>query len=274
MRIEDATPGTKPRSAPSPALPPLVVKGKKLTVPVVQGGMGVGVSLHPLAGAVAREGGLGVVSSAAIDRVVSKRLGRKVGTYEAVREEIAASKSQGGLAGINIMVALQRDFADPVRGAIDAGADAIISGAGLPTSLPAIQDPGDRDTPAEVRESLAVQPGQTVVDATRRLKESALKICYHMMPGLPGSTPERDLEGFRTIFEDSRFKPDMLKIYPTLVVKGTRLYDWWKRGEYTPLTTEDAAELVSKVMEITPPWARIMRVQRDIPLPRSRNRYL
>ena len=115
MRIEDATPGTKPRSAPSPALPPLIVKGKKLTVPVVQGGMGVGVSLHPLAGAVAREGGLGVVSSAAIDRVVSKRLGRKVGTYEAVREEIAASRSQGGLAGINIMVALQRDFADSVR---------------------------------------------------------------------------------------------------------------------------------------------------------------
>ncbi|MDP2899730.1 MAG: tRNA uridine(34) 5-carboxymethylaminomethyl modification radical SAM/GNAT enzyme Elp3, partial [Candidatus Bathyarchaeota archaeon] len=60
-----------------------------------------------------------------------------------------------------------------------------------------------------------------VVDATARLKDSALKICYHMMPGLPGSSPERDLEGFRTIFEDPRFKPDMLKIYPTLVVKGT-----------------------------------------------------
>ncbi len=109
---------------------------------------------------------------------------------------------------------------------------------------------------------------QTVVDATRRLKDSALKICYHMMPGLPGSSPERDLEGFHAIFEDPRFKPDMLKIYPTLVVKGTRLYDWWKRGEYTPLTTEDAVELVSKVMAITPPWVRIMRVQRDIPLPR------
>lgn len=143
MRIVDALTATKPRSGPQPALPPLVIKGKKLTVPIVQGGMGVGVSLHPLAGAVAREGGLGVVSSAAIDRVVSKRLGRKVATYQAVREEIAASKSQGGLAGINVMVALQRDFADSVRGAIDAGADAIISGAGLPTSLPGIQPPGD-----------------------------------------------------------------------------------------------------------------------------------
>jgi elongator complex protein 3 len=109
---------------------------------------------------------------------------------------------------------------------------------------------------------------QDVVDATAYLKDSALKICYHMMPGLPSSSPEKDLEGFRAIFEDPRFKPDMLKIYPTLVVKGTRLYDWWRNGEYTPLTTEDAAELVSKVMEITPPWVRIMRVQRDIPLPR------
>jgi nitronate monooxygenase len=143
MRIEDAAPGSKPRAGPQPALQPLVIKGRKLSVPIVQGGMGVGVSLHPLAGAVAREGGLGIVSSAAIDRVVSKRLGRKVGTYEAVREEIAASKSHGGLAGINIMVALQRDYADSVRGAIDAGADAIISGAGLPTSLPCIQPPRD-----------------------------------------------------------------------------------------------------------------------------------
>jgi elongator complex protein 3 len=109
---------------------------------------------------------------------------------------------------------------------------------------------------------------QTVVDATKCLKDSALKICYHMMPGLPGSNAERDLEGFRTIFEDPRFKPDMLKIYPTLVVKGTRLYEWWKRGEYMPLETEEAAELVSRIMEITPPWVRIMRVQRDIPLPR------
>jgi elongator complex protein 3 len=109
---------------------------------------------------------------------------------------------------------------------------------------------------------------QDVIDATVHLKDSALKICYHMMPGLPGSSPERDLEGFRTIFEDPCFKPDMLKIYPTLVVKGTRLYDWWKRDEYTPLETEEAAELVSKVMEITPPWVRIMRVQRDIPLQR------
>jgi len=109
---------------------------------------------------------------------------------------------------------------------------------------------------------------QDVTDATARLKDSAIKICYHMMPGLPSSTLEKDFEGFKAIFEDSRFKPDMLKIYPTLVVKGTRLYDWWKKGEYKPLSTEEAAELISRIKEITPPWVRIMRVQRDIPLPR------
>jgi len=107
---------------------------------------------------------------------------------------------------------------------------------------------------------------QDVVDGTRRLKDSALKVCYHMMPGLPGSTPERDLEGFRKIFEDPYFKPDMLKIYPTLVVKGTKLYEWWRRGEYTPLTTDEAVELVARVKEMAPPWVRIMRVQRDIPV--------
>jgi len=126
-----------------PHLPPLKIKGKLLTVPIVQGGMGVGVSLHPLASAVAREGGLGLLSSAALDRLVSRRLGREVDTYEAVRDEMALARCQGGFAGINIMVALQRDYVASVKGAIDGGADAIVAGAGLPTSLPAIHPPRD-----------------------------------------------------------------------------------------------------------------------------------
>jgi nitronate monooxygenase len=105
--------------------------------------MGVGVSLHPLARAVAREGGLGIISSACIDRLVSKRNNKKLNTYESVYEEVSLSKIPGGFAGINIMGALARDFNDSVKGALDAGADAIISGAGLPLSLPAIQPPKD-----------------------------------------------------------------------------------------------------------------------------------
>jgi len=103
--------------------------------------MGVGVSLAPLAQAVAREGGVGVVSSACLDRLVSKRTGKKMSTYEATYEEISLAKASGGVVGINIMVALVRDYEDSVKGALDAGADVIISGAGLPLHLPSIQPP-------------------------------------------------------------------------------------------------------------------------------------
>jgi nitronate monooxygenase len=123
--------------------PPLTIKGKTISFPIVQGGMGVGVSLHPLARAVAREGGAGVVSSACLDRLVSKRMGKRYNSYEAAYEEISLSKAAGGYAGINIMGALVRDYSDSVKGALDAGVDCIISGAGLPLTLPAIQPPRD-----------------------------------------------------------------------------------------------------------------------------------
>ncbi len=113
-----------------------------------------------------------------------------------------------------------------------------------------------------------VKRGHTVkdvVEATRVLKDSGLKVVYHLMPGLPGSSFERDLEGFERVFTDSDFKPDMIKIYPCLVLRGTRVYEWWRRGEYTPYSTEEAVRLVAEVKKMVPPWVRIMRVQRDIP---------
>lgn len=124
---------------------PLVIKNKKVEPEIIQGGMGVGVSLAPLASAVAKEGGVGVISSAALDRIVSRRIGRKVNTYEAARIEVANTKTMSnyGLVGINIMCALVEDYEDSVRGALDAGVNFIISGAGLPLGLPSIQDPGD-----------------------------------------------------------------------------------------------------------------------------------
>ena len=125
------------------ALPSLSSKEKRIRVPIIQGGMGVGVSLSPLASAVADEGGVGIVSSAALDRLVTKRTGKKHTSYEATFEEISQAKAKGGVSGINIMVALLQDYEDSVKGAIDAGADAIISGAGLPLNLPAIQHPGE-----------------------------------------------------------------------------------------------------------------------------------
>ncbi|MHA1917330.1 MAG: tRNA uridine(34) 5-carboxymethylaminomethyl modification radical SAM/GNAT enzyme Elp3 [Candidatus Ranarchaeia archaeon] len=113
-----------------------------------------------------------------------------------------------------------------------------------------------------------VKRGHTVddvVQATRRLKDAGLKINYHLMPNLPGSTPEKDKKMFREIFTDNRFKPDMLKIYPTLVLKGTSLYDLWKEGKYKSYSLETTISILSDMMEIIPNWIRIQRVQRDIP---------
>jgi elongator complex protein 3 len=85
------------------------------------------------------------------------------------------------------------------------------------------------------------------------------------MPGLPGSSSERDLGTFRKIFTDSNFKPDMMKVYPCLVLKGTKIYDWYQERTFRPYTNEEAADLIAEVKKIVPPWMRIMRVQRDIP---------
>ena len=105
-----------------------------------------------------------------------------------------------------------------------------------------------------------------VAEATRVAKEKGLKICYHIMPGLPGSSPEKDVESFRTMFEDERFRPDMLKIYPTLVVKGTPLYEKWKSGDYHPYNTQEAVEVIAQMKALAPPYVRIQRIQRDIPV--------
>lgn len=106
---------------------------------------------------------------------------------------------------------------------------------------------------------------QDVIEATRTLKDAGLKVAYHLMPGMPGSDFQRDLEAYRKIFTDANFKPDMIKIYPCLVLGGTRLHDWWKQGKYSPYTTEEAAELICELKRHIPAWIRIMRVQRDIP---------
>jgi elongator complex protein 3 len=104
-----------------------------------------------------------------------------------------------------------------------------------------------------------------VAEATRIMKDAGLKVVYHLMPGLPGSSFERDIHGFKEIFTNSLFKPDMIKLYPCLVIKGTKVYDWWIRGDYRPYTTEEAAQLIAELKKFVPPWVRIMRVQRDIP---------
>lgn len=113
-----------------------------------------------------------------------------------------------------------------------------------------------------------VKRGHTVEDviqATRIVKDSGLKLCYHMMPGLPGMDLKSDLRMFYEVFESEDFKPDMLKIYPCLVLEKTELYTLWENHRYQPYNTEELIEFLLKVMEKIPPWIRIQRIQRDIP---------
>ena len=96
-------------------------------------------------------------------------------------------------------------------------------------------------------------------------RDAGLKVTAHMMPGLPGSDPETDLGDMRRLFEDESFKPDMMKVYPTLVVVGTSMERQYHAGMYEPLTLEAAVELLSDVKRYVPRWHRIMRIQREIP---------
>jgi elongator complex protein 3 len=110
--------------------------------------------------------------------------------------------------------------------------------------------------------------GHTVEETARAnavLRDAGLKVGFHMMPGLPGSSPSEDLEDFRHLFEGERFQPDYLKIYPALVVEGTEAFEMYQRGEYEPLWDEEAADLVSKIKALLPKHVRLQRVQRDIP---------
>ncbi len=107
---------------------------------------------------------------------------------------------------------------------------------------------------------------QNSIEATQISKDAGLKVCYHLMPGLPGVSFEQEKEVFDIIFNDPSFKPDMLKIYPTLVVKGTELYKNWINNDYQPLDTNHAVELIAYLKTKIPPWVRIQRIQRDIPV--------
>ncbi|MBW2987667.1 tRNA uridine(34) 5-carboxymethylaminomethyl modification radical SAM/GNAT enzyme Elp3 [Candidatus Woesearchaeota archaeon] len=106
---------------------------------------------------------------------------------------------------------------------------------------------------------------KTTVASFQILKDLGFKINAHYMPGLPGVSMKKDLEGMKKLFSDECFRPDMMKIYPCMVVRGTELYEKWKKGEYNPLSTSDAAKLIANFKKYVPSYCRIMRVQRDIP---------
>ncbi len=110
--------------------------------------------------------------------------------------------------------------------------------------------------------------GHTVEDVVRSsalLRQNALKVHYHWMPGLPGSSPEEDLLLSAMMFDDERFRPDGIKLYPTMVVEGTELETWHKEGRYQPYNMETMLDLIAHIKALVPKYVRISRVLRDIP---------
>ena len=103
-----------------------------------------------------------------------------------------------------------------------------------------------------------------VVESFQIAKDAGYKIVAHMMPGLPTMTPEGDIADFKKLFEDSELKPDMLKIYPSLVLENTPLFDEYKNENYHPYSDEDMIRVLTEVKKNIPKWVRIMRVQREI----------
>ncbi len=106
---------------------------------------------------------------------------------------------------------------------------------------------------------------EDVVKATTLLREHGFKVYYHWMPGLPGSTPQEDLELSRKLFADDSFRPDGLKLYPTMVVEGTELERWYQEGRYQPYDVNTMVNLLAEIKTIVPRYVRISRVLRDIP---------
>jgi len=98
-------------------------------------------------------------------------------------------------------------------------------------------------------------------------KDCGFKVVSHMMPDLPNCDYERDLEGFKEYFSSPDFRSDGLKLYPTLVIRGTGLYELWRTGRYVNYTPEQLVELIAQVLALIPPWTRVYRIQRDIPMP-------
>ena len=103
-----------------------------------------------------------------------------------------------------------------------------------------------------------------VIESFQISKDAGYKIVAHMMPGLPTMTPKGDIADFKRLFSDSQLRPDMLKIYPSLVIENTPMYQEYKDGKYVPYSNEEMIQVLTEVKKDIPKWVRIMRVQREI----------
>ena len=104
-----------------------------------------------------------------------------------------------------------------------------------------------------------------VIDATKKLRDAGFKVGYHIMPGLPGSNPKKDLRLFKKLFLDEKFKPDQLKLYPCQVMPGSELENWYYAHKYKPYSREQIEDILIKMLKAIPRYCRVMRVMREIP---------
>ncbi|WP_353634042.1 tRNA uridine(34) 5-carboxymethylaminomethyl modification radical SAM/GNAT enzyme Elp3 [Halobacterium sp. NMX12-1] len=169
-------------------------------------------------------------------------------------EDVIAENEHGDIRNIGTTFETKPDWCDPeqVNRMLDLGGTKVE--VGVQTTYERIN-----------REMHRGHGVQASIDANRRLRDAAFKVGFHMMPGQPGMSKEMCLEDFRRLFEEGQWKPDYLKIYPTLVVRDTVTYDMWRNEEFEPLQNEEAAELIAEIMDMIPRYTRLQRVQRDIP---------
>ena len=106
---------------------------------------------------------------------------------------------------------------------------------------------------------------EVIAESTERMREAGFKVVYHMMPNLPGSNPSKDIHMFEELFSGEDFHPDMLKIYPCMVLKRSYLYKMWTRGEFQAYSEEELIRVMIEAKKHVPPYVRIIRVYRDIP---------
>ncbi len=114
------------------------------------------------------------------------------------------------------------------------------------------------------------QRGHTIeatIRANALLKQAGFKVDFHILPGQPGSTPDKDLEDFRTLFADAKYRPDMIKLYPCVVLPTAELHAWTEQGRFTPLEGDTLKELLIAMQQLVPRYCRISRLIRDFPSP-------
>ncbi|MDO8424348.1 MAG: tRNA uridine(34) 5-carboxymethylaminomethyl modification radical SAM/GNAT enzyme Elp3, partial [bacterium] len=119
-----------------------------------------------------------------------------------------------------------------------------------------------------LKKSLRGHDIMTTIEATKILKDAGFKVSYQMMLNLPGSTPQKDIKMFETLFRDPDFQPDLLKIYPCAILKEAPLYQWYLKGKYRPYSEKTLIKTIKEIKKSLPYYVRVERITRDIPSPR------